>query len=244
MTLPNQRHYSPHVQPSKLAHASRMTSMNQAKQYEESTADAILSPVVVAEDVAAAARHLQTDTTWKAIAHVFSYPPGDQNDAIPSPYASPSSVKAGYMAEAFAMLEHAKDPNVLQSRYHQAIDNLFASQQQQQQMRNWNGGRATATWSKKAKKRTNLSTDAKRVLREWFDAHFHHPYPSEEEKERLRHDGGITLDQVNNWFINTRVREWKPKLHQILADSDKGDSSQLDEMLDKVKAPYQTQEFI
>lgn len=87
---------------------------------------------------------------------------------------------------------------------------------------------------KRKKQRMCLSSSSKSMLRKWFDEHFHHPYPSEEEKQALSQQTGITMDQVNNWFINTRVRAWKPKVKAIIA----GNSTELDAVLDKMQAPF------
>ena len=68
--------------------------------------------------------------------------------------------------------------------------------------------------SLRLKKRANLPKGAKIVLRKWMMEHFVNPYPSEEEKTLLAKKAGISFDQVNNWFINARVREWKPMLRE------------------------------
>ncbi|DBA03748.1 TPA: hypothetical protein N0F65_004165 [Lagenidium giganteum] len=88
------------------------------------------------------------------------------------------------------------------------------------------------------KKRTNLSKEAKTVLRQWFEDHLHHPYPSEEEKEWLGTQGGITIEQVNNWFINTRGRKWKPMLTRLMADKEAGNCKLFDQMVQRIEEPY------
>ena len=93
--------------------------------------------------------------------------------------------------------------------------------------------------STNGKKRLCLSPFSKSILRKWFDDHFHHPYPSEEEKESLSRQAEISVDQVNNWFINTRVRAWKPKVKAILNQDAAGNSTELEAMMDKIQAPYQ-----
>ncbi|KAG8013285.1 Homeobox protein Meis2, partial [Nibea albiflora] len=42
----------------------------------------------------------------------------------------------------------------------------------------------------------------------------HHPYPSEEQKKQLAQDTGLTILQVNNWFINARRRIVQPMIDQ------------------------------
>ncbi|KAI5633751.1 homeobox KN domain-containing protein [Phthorimaea operculella] len=42
----------------------------------------------------------------------------------------------------------------------------------------------------------------------------HHPYPSEDQKKQLAQDTGLTILQVNNWFINARRRIVQPMIDQ------------------------------
>lgn len=46
-----------------------------------------------------------------------------------------------------------------------------------------------------------------KALRQWFFAHSDHPYPSEEDKQELVHETGLTRTQIQNWFINARRRQ-------------------------------------
>lgn len=89
-----------------------------------------------------------------------------------------------------------------------------------------------------AKKRTNLSKTAKTVLKTWFDNHLHHPYPTEEEKDMLGLNGGITIEQVNNWFINTRGRKWKPMLTRLMKEKAAGECELYDRMVERIEEPY------
>lgn len=62
------------------------------------------------------------------------------------------------------------------------------------------------------KHRTRASTNeyASRILKQWLLDHFLNPYPGDEEKHQLMRRTGLTYNQLNNWFINARVRLWKP----------------------------------
>ncbi|XP_077576269.1 pre-B-cell leukemia transcription factor 2 [Stigmatopora nigra] len=56
------------------------------------------------------------------------------------------------------------------------------------------------------RKRRNFSKQATEVLNEYFYSHLSNPYPSEEAKEELAKNCGITVSQVSNWFGNKRIR--------------------------------------
>jgi hypothetical protein len=43
-------------------------------------------------------------------------------------------------------------------------------------------------------------------MNEWFMEHQSNPYPTNEQKEKLAHLGGITIKQVTAWFSNRRNR--------------------------------------
>uniref|UniRef100_A0ACD5X726 Uncharacterized protein n=1 Tax=Avena sativa TaxID=4498 RepID=A0ACD5X726_AVESA len=53
------------------------------------------------------------------------------------------------------------------------------------------------------------------VLRAWLFEHFLHPYPTDGDKQMLAKQTGLTRNQVSNWFINARVRLWKPMVEEI-----------------------------
>nr|GLL31096.1 uncharacterized protein LOC109173615 [Ipomoea trifida] len=53
------------------------------------------------------------------------------------------------------------------------------------------------------------------VLRAWLFDHFLHPYPTDADKHMLATQTGLTRNQVSNWFINARVRVWKPMVEEI-----------------------------
>ncbi|XP_043718505.1 uncharacterized protein LOC122666559 [Telopea speciosissima] len=56
------------------------------------------------------------------------------------------------------------------------------------------------------------------VLRAWMFQNFLHPYPKDAEKHLLAIRSGLTRSQVSNWFINARVRLWKPMIEEMYSE--------------------------
>ena len=54
--------------------------------------------------------------------------------------------------------------------------------------------------------RRNLCPKATKIMNQWFECHLDHPYPTDQEKRALATQGGITMEQVSNWFSNKRCR--------------------------------------
>jgi len=69
------------------------------------------------------------------------------------------------------------------------------------------------------RKRRNFSKKATEILNEYFNTHLANPYPSEETKEELARQCGITVAQVNNWFGNKRIRYKKSMTRAGIAPS-------------------------
>ncbi|KAF3845005.1 hypothetical protein F7725_008168 [Dissostichus mawsoni] len=82
---------------------------------------------------------------------------------------------------------------------------------------------------KRQKKRGIFPKVATNIMRAWLFQHLtiksngshcrtivsvKHPYPSEEQKKQLAQDTGLTILQVNNWFINARRRIVQPMIDQ------------------------------
>uniref|UniRef100_A0ACD6A3P4 Uncharacterized protein n=2 Tax=Avena sativa TaxID=4498 RepID=A0ACD6A3P4_AVESA len=63
-----------------------------------------------------------------------------------------------------------------------------------------------------------LPEDSVAVLRAWLFDHFLYPYPSDNEKLRLAVSTGLSRRQISNWFINARVRLWKPMIEEMYND--------------------------
>jgi len=58
--------------------------------------------------------------------------------------------------------------------------------------------------------RRPLPKEAIGILKKWLFNHFGHPYPNQLEKQQLALQTGLSVQQVSYWFINARVRIWKP----------------------------------
>ncbi|KAL8113523.1 hypothetical protein AgCh_020740 [Apium graveolens] len=56
------------------------------------------------------------------------------------------------------------------------------------------------------------------VLRAWMFQNFLHPYPKDADKHLLAVKSGLTRSQVSNWFINARVRLWKPMIDEMYSE--------------------------
>ncbi|XP_024373238.2 uncharacterized protein [Physcomitrium patens] len=66
--------------------------------------------------------------------------------------------------------------------------------------------------------RGQLPERAVAILRRWMFEHFLNPYPALEEKCFLARKTGLTRQKVSNWFINARVRLWKPMVEELYED--------------------------
>ncbi|KAH7134569.1 hypothetical protein B0J13DRAFT_560664 [Dactylonectria estremocensis] len=53
---------------------------------------------------------------------------------------------------------------------------------------------------------TRFSRDSVRILRNWLTTHSHHPFASEEDKEMLQRQTGLSKTQIANWLSNSRRR--------------------------------------
>ncbi|XP_062221229.1 homeobox protein ATH1-like [Phragmites australis] len=53
------------------------------------------------------------------------------------------------------------------------------------------------------------------VLKAWMFENFLKPYPTDRDKDVLAARSGLSRNQVSNWFINARVRIWKPMIEEM-----------------------------
>ncbi|OIW15777.1 hypothetical protein TanjilG_04312 [Lupinus angustifolius] len=70
-----------------------------------------------------------------------------------------------------------------------------------------------------------LPEPAVAILKAWLFEHFLHPYPTDNDKHMLATQTGLSRNQVSNWFINARVRVWKPMVEEIHMLETKGITS-------------------
>lgn len=68
-------------------------------------------------------------------------------------------------------------------------------------------------FSKRVEKSSTTSTSTSVYTKEvnytlltWLDQHVKHPYPTQEEKNQIAADTGLTITQINNWMSNARRR--------------------------------------
>ncbi|XP_073060456.1 BEL1-like homeodomain protein 2 [Primulina eburnea] len=64
------------------------------------------------------------------------------------------------------------------------------------------------------------------ILRAWLFEHFLHPYPTDADKHLLARQTGLSRNQVANWFINARVRLWKPMVEEMYQQESKDDAEE------------------
>ncbi|MCJ1473036.1 hypothetical protein MMC13_001685 [Lambiella insularis] len=73
---------------------------------------------------------------------------------------------------------------------------------------------------KQKRRRGNLPKTVTDTLRVWFTEHIAHPYPTEEEKQILMSQTGLTISQISNWFINARRRSLPQMTKQAQAEAE------------------------
>lgn len=64
----------------------------------------------------------------------------------------------------------------------------------------------TGNHANNRRRRGNLPKPVTAILKTWLIEHCTNPYPTEDEKNWLKNETGLTLNQISNWFINARRR--------------------------------------
>lgn len=73
-------------------------------------------------------------------------------------------------------------------------------------------------YKEQQKKKEKLPDAAVKTLMLWVQNHFANPYPTRAEKLALMESTGLEMKQINQWFINTRVRIWRPAIQMVMDD--------------------------
>lgn len=63
-------------------------------------------------------------------------------------------------------------------------------------------------------RRNYFDKGATRILKQWLADNLTDPYPSAETKNELALQTGLSYDQIGHWFINSRMRIWRPMLRK------------------------------
>ncbi|CAL1384902.1 unnamed protein product [Linum trigynum] len=100
--------------------------------------------------------------------------------------------------------ENSKGVAITRLRY---VDQQLRQQRALQQL----GMMQQHTW----RPQRGLPENSVSILRAWLFEHFLHPYPKDSDKIMLARQTGLTRGQVSNWFINARVRLWKPMVEEM-----------------------------
>ena len=80
--------------------------------------------------------------------------------------------------------------------------------------------------TKKRGKNSKIAVECTSIMQKWLLEHFHDPYPSQACKQEMAHEAGLTISQVNNWFINARERVIKRFLKRESREMGKGPKSE------------------
>ena len=66
------------------------------------------------------------------------------------------------------------------------------------------------------KKKEKLPDSAVATLNTWLQENFANPYPTKSQKLALVEATGLEMKQINQWFINARVRVWRPAVQMMM----------------------------
>jgi hypothetical protein len=73
---------------------------------------------------------------------------------------------------------------------------------------------SSAPSSSNANRRVYFPKSSTIELKRWLDEHHEDPYPDAKQKRDMALATGLTYDQVQHWFINARMRIWRPMLRK------------------------------
>jgi hypothetical protein len=73
-----------------------------------------------------------------------------------------------------------------------------------------------AKYKEQQKKKEKLPDSAVDTLNTWLQENFANPYPTTSQKLALVQSTGLEMKQINQWFINARVRVWRPAVQMMM----------------------------
>ena len=115
---------------------------------------------------------------------------------------------AEFGPESESLLARWANPanNTEPSQYILKKQALLQQQQQSQQNQNSNSDDGKGIGKKKSKHNIALPKESIAVMKAWLYAHVDNPYPTQADKDLMSEETGLTVKQINNWFINARRR--------------------------------------
>jgi hypothetical protein len=143
-------------------------------------------------------RSLQVITPSPSASHPDVVSSGKKGTSISSPNATSQTSHAPPVVPAaagFAVASSASDQQSPATPHGQAQSNeveRFISR--------------VAEENRLKRRRSNLPRTTTQLLRRWIFDYKDHPYPTDVQKKVLCEQTGLTLTQLNNWFINNRRR--------------------------------------
>ncbi|KAI5288747.1 hypothetical protein KEM55_008994 [Ascosphaera atra] len=133
-----------------------------------------------------------------------------------SPYLNHSAASSASSSSSMNMSFHHRFP--LEREYASSTTSMTPTTASSQASES--GGEANGAAAVRSKKRRgNLPKKVTDILRAWFSQHIDHPYPSEEDKQMLINQTGLSISQISNWFINARRRQLPALRQQARASS-------------------------
>ncbi|XP_057766034.1 BEL1-like homeodomain protein 11 isoform X2 [Salvia miltiorrhiza] len=138
---------------------------------------------------------------------------------------------AGKSYTALALLAMSKHfcrlRNAIVAQIHVTKHKLLKDMSRLSQLSLMDHNRAIHAW----RPLRGLPENSVTILRAWLFEHFLHPYPNDSEKLILASQTGLSKNQVSNWFINARVRLWKPMIEEMYKEEFEESSTESDQLL-------------
>eukprot|EP00794_Sanderia_malayensis_P020298 gene20298-22287_t len=141
----------------------------------------------------------ESPSTWpSASLNLPSNPLENERSAMQHQFASSPSLDDNITHDASPQPHHSNQDSTFNENLHDSEDSFINDDEDKDK--------------RKQKKRGIFPKMATNIMKAWLFQHLTHPYPSEEQKRQLANETGLTILQVNNWFINARRRVVQPMI--------------------------------